>query len=81
MCTCCNGRREVPGIDGKPRPCSRCCSDKFSLWYADAMVAKIDQMTDAELIAAAGGPEAAKRQADECRKMFERVAAQLDERK
>jgi hypothetical protein len=34
VCTCCNGRRVVPDINGQPRPCSRCRAEDFSKWSA-----------------------------------------------
>lgn len=31
-CRCCEGRGTVEGIDGQPRPCSRCSVDLFHAW-------------------------------------------------
>lgn len=33
-CYACGGRGSLMALDGYMRPCSRCCPDAFSAWYA-----------------------------------------------
>lgn len=75
-CSCCRGHGVVAAIDGRSRPCSRCRTDAFNLWSADRAVEHVMSKSDDQIIAEAGGPEAAARIAGECRAMFERVAAE-----